>query len=193
VKRLLGFSRLVDRLNERVGQSVSWLVLVAVLVSAGNATVRYSLDMSSNAWLELQWYLFSAVFLLCAGYTLERNEHIRIDVFFGRFSKRTQAWIDVFGTIFFLLPMALIILELSIPVAINAIQSGEYSPNAGGLIRWPVRILVPIGFALLILQAVAELIKRIAFLAGYTSEPGSQVRGYGTDAEDLVKIAEGKE
>lgn len=193
MKRLLGFSRLVDRLNERVGQSVSWLVLVAVLVSAGNATVRYSLDMSSNAWLELQWYLFSAVFLLCAGYTLERNEHIRIDVFFGRFSKRTQAWIDVFGTIFFLLPMALIILELSIPVAINAIQSGEYSPNAGGLIRWPVRILVPIGFALLILQAVAELIKRIAFLAGYTSEPGSQVRGYGTDAEDLVKIAEGKE
>lgn len=193
MKRLLGFSRLVDRLNERVGQSVSWLVLVAVLVSAGNATVRYSLDMSSNAWLELQWYLFSAVFLLCAGYTLERNEHIRIDVFFGRFSKRTQAWIDVFGTIFFLLPMALIILELSIPVGINAIQSGEYSPNAGGLIRWPVRILVPIGFALLILQAVAELIKRIAFLAGYTSEPGSQVRGYGTDAEDLVKIAEGKE
>lgn len=193
MKLLLGFSRLVDKLNEWIGQSVAWLVLAAVLISAGNATVRYSLDTSSNAWLELQWYLFSAVFLLCAGYTLARNEHIRIDVFFGRFSKRTQAWIDVFGTIVFLLPMALIILELSIPVAVSAYQSGEYSPNAGGLIRWPVRILVPIGFALLVLQAIAELIKRVAFLAGYTSEPGSQVHGHGTDVEDLVKIAEGKE
>jgi TRAP-type mannitol/chloroaromatic compound transport system permease small subunit len=193
VKALLRFSRFVDTLNERIGHLVSWLILAAVLISAGNATVRYSLDMSSNAWLELQWYLFSAVFLLCAGYTLQRNEHIRIDVIFGHYSKRTQAWIDLFGTIVFLLPMALIILELSIPVFINAWESGEVSGNAGGLIRWPARILVPLGFVLLVLQGIAELIKRIGYLAGYVEEPGVGVHSHGTDVDELVKIAEGKE
>jgi TRAP-type mannitol/chloroaromatic compound transport system permease small subunit len=192
VKLLLGFSRLIDKVNENVGQLVSWLVLVAVLISAGNATIRYSLDTSSNAWLELQWYLFAAVFLLCAGYTLQRNEHIRIDVVFGYFSKRTQAWIDVFGTLLFLLPMALIILELSIPVFFNAWESGETSPNAGGLIRWPVRLLVPLGFALLVLQAVSELIKRIAYLSGHLAEPGTEVHGHGSEVEAAIKIAEGK-
>jgi TRAP-type mannitol/chloroaromatic compound transport system permease small subunit len=192
VKLLLGFSRLVDKVNETIGQLVSWLVLAAVLISAGNASIRYSLDMSSNAWLELQWYLFAAVFLLCAGYTLQRNEHIRIDVVFGHFSKRTQAWIDVFGTLFFLLPMALIILELSVPVFVNAWVSGETSPNAGGLIRWPARLMVPVGFALLVLQGVGELIKRIAFLAGYTQEPGSELHGHGSEVEAAIKIAEGK-
>jgi TRAP-type mannitol/chloroaromatic compound transport system permease small subunit len=193
VRALLSFSRLIDSLNERVGHVVSWLVLVAVLVSAANATVRYSLDMSSNAWLELQWYLFAAVFLLCAAYTLQRNEHIRIDVVFGHFSKRTQTWIDIVGTLVFLLPMAIIILDLSIPVFINAYQSGEISGNAGGLIRWPARLLVPVGFALLVLQGISELIKRIGYLTGHVEEPGAEVHGHGTDVEELVKIAEGKQ
>ena len=193
MKLLLRFSRFIDTLNQRVGQLVSWLVLAAVLISAGNATVRYSLDMSSNAWLELQWYLFSAVFLLCAGYTLQRNEHIRIDVLFGHYSKRVQTWIDIFGTIFFLLPMAIVILDLSIPVFINAYQSGEVSGNAGGLIRWPARMLVPIGFTLLVLQGIAELIKRIGYLTGHVEEPGVEVHAHGTDTEDLAKIAEGRE
>lgn len=193
MKLLLGFSRLIDTLNERIGRLVSWLILAAVVISAGNATIRYSLDMSSNAWLELQWYLFAAVFLLCAGYTLQRNEHIRIDVLFGHYSKRTQAWIDLFGTIVFLMPMALIILELSVPVFVNAWQSGEVSGNAGGLIRWPARILVPLGFILLVLQGASEAIKRILYLAGYIEDPGAQVHGHGTDVDELVKIAEGKE
>jgi TRAP-type mannitol/chloroaromatic compound transport system permease small subunit len=193
VKLLLRFSRFIDSLNERVGHLISWLVLAAVLISAGNATVRYSLDMSSNAWLELQWYLFSAVFLLCAGYTLQRNEHIRIDVLFGHYSKRTQTWIDIFGTIFFLLPMAIVILDLSIPVFVNAYESGEVSGNAGGLIRWPARILVPIGFTLLVLQGIAELIKRIGYLTGHVEEPGVEVHAHGTDTEEIAKIAEGRE
>jgi TRAP-type mannitol/chloroaromatic compound transport system permease small subunit len=193
VKLLLRFSRFIDTLNERVGHMVSWLVLAAVLISAGNATVRYSLDMSSNAWLELQWYLFSAVFLLCAGYTLQRNEHIRIDVLFGHYSKRTQTWIDIFGTIFFLLPMAIIILELSVPVSVNAYVSGEVSGNAGGLIRWPARILVPFGFTLLVLQGIAELIKRIGYITGHVEEPGVEVHAHGTDTEEIAKIAEGRE
>jgi TRAP-type mannitol/chloroaromatic compound transport system permease small subunit len=193
VKALLGFSRLVDAFNERVGRLVSWLILAAVVISAGNATIRYSLDMSSNAWLELQWYLFAAVFLLCSGYTLQRNEHIRIDVLFGHYSKRTQAWIDLLGTLFFLLPMAIIILDLSIPVFVNAWQSGEVSGNAGGLIRWPARILVPIGFTLLVLQGLAEAIKRAAYLAGYIEDPGTQAHAHGGELDDVVKIAEGKE
>jgi TRAP-type mannitol/chloroaromatic compound transport system permease small subunit len=190
VGALLGLSRLIDGLNERVGRLVYWLVLVAVLISAGNATIRYTLDTSSNAWLELQWYLYSAVFLLCAGYTLLRNEHIRIDVVFGHFSLRTQTWIDVFGTIFFLLPMAAIIFYLSIPVFWNAYVHGEVSSNAGGLIRWPARLLVPVGFFLLVLQGLSELIKRIAFLVGRTDAPGTAFHSHSTETDMLL---EGKE
>jgi len=171
MKPLLTLSRAIDGLNERIGRALMWLVLVAVLVSAGNATTRYMLDIASNAWLELQWYLFAAVFLLCSGYTLRHNEHIRIDVVNSHLSTRTQMWIDIFGLVFFLLPMATIIMWLSWPIFVNAYQSGEVSVNAGGLIRWPARLMVPAGFFLLSLQGLSELIKRIAFLRGLIPNP----------------------
>jgi TRAP-type mannitol/chloroaromatic compound transport system permease small subunit len=177
---LLRFSRAVDALNERVGHIVYWAVLISVLVSSGNAIVRYGLHTSSNAWLEVQWYLFSAVFLLCSGYTLLRNEHIRIDIFFGGFTRRTQTWIDIFGTVFFLLPMAIMIMWLSWPVFWNSYVGGEVSMNAGGLIRWPVKILIPIGFFLLVLQGFSELIKRIAFLKGLAPDPLERTQAHGT-------------
>ncbi|MCX7164110.1 MAG: TRAP transporter small permease subunit [Betaproteobacteria bacterium] len=163
---LLKLSSLIDGLNERVGRAMIWLVLIVVVISAGNAVVRFTFNMSSNALLEIQWYLFSAIFLLSAGYVLKRNEHIRIDVLIGRFSERTQNWVDVFGFLVFLLPMALIIGYLSWPVFTMAWTSGEMSSNPGGLIRWPVRLMMPVGFALLILQGISELVKRLAFLSG---------------------------
>ena len=168
---LLRLSKLIDGLSERVGLAVRWLVLFAVLISAGNAVVRYLLDTSSNAWLELQWYLFAAVFLLCAPYALLNNEHIRIDVISERFSHRVRAWIDVAGTIFFLLPVTAIILWLAWPVFTDSFQRSEMSTDAGGLIRWPVKILIPIGFLLLLVQGLSELIKRIAFLSGRLEDP----------------------
>ena len=171
MKRLLALSRLIDALNERIGRLVYWLVLAAVLVSAGNAVSRYLFNLSSNAWLEIQWYLFSAVFLLCAGYTLLHNEHIRIDVIAGRLSKRAQTWIDIFGCVFFLLPMALVIMWLAWPVFMDAYIHHEISGDAGGLVRWPVKLLMPAGFFLLALQGVSELIKRIAFLLGLIPDP----------------------
>jgi len=174
VKALLALSRTIDTLNDRIGRAVYWLVLLAVLISAGNAIVRKAFDMSSNAYLEIQWYLFSAVFLLCAGYTLLKNEHIRIDVIAGRFSRRTQTWIDVLGTIFFLLPLVALILYESVPWFLRAWQSQEVSPSAGGLILWPAKILVPMGFSLLGLQGLSELIKRIAFLQGLIPDPGEK-------------------
>jgi TRAP-type mannitol/chloroaromatic compound transport system permease small subunit len=171
---LLMISRAIDALNERVGRIVLWFVLVMVLVSAGNAVSRYLFNISSNAFLELQWYLFALVFLLCAGYTLLHNEHIRIDVVTSRFSARTRAWIDVFGTVCFLLPAALFILWLSWPMFANAWVSGEVSSNAGGLIRWPARLMIPVGFLLLSLQGLSELIKRIAFLRGLIPDPAEK-------------------
>jgi TRAP-type mannitol/chloroaromatic compound transport system permease small subunit len=176
MKALLALSRLVDQLNERVGRLVYWCVLVMVLVSAANATSRYALNMASNAWLELQWYLFSVVFLLCSGYTLLHNEHIRIDVVSSRLSRRTQVWIDVFGIVFFLLPMSIFIMWLGWPIFMNAFNSGEISVNAGGLVRWPARLLVPVGFFLLSVQGVSELIKRIAFLMGLIPDPAEKHR-----------------
>jgi TRAP-type mannitol/chloroaromatic compound transport system permease small subunit len=174
VNALLAFSRAVDALNDRIGKAVYWLVLAAVLISATNAIVRKAFDMSSNAFLEIQWYLFSAVFLLCAGYTLLKNEHIRIDVIAGRLSRRTQTWIDVLGTLFFLLPMVALILYESFPWFIRTWQSGEISGSAGGLVLWPAKILVPIGFVLLGLQAFSELFKRIAFLKGVGPDPAEK-------------------
>jgi TRAP-type mannitol/chloroaromatic compound transport system permease small subunit len=171
MKPLLALSRAVDFINEHVGRLVYWGVLIMVLVSAANATSRYALNMASNAWLELQWYLFAAVFLLCAGYTLLHNEHIRIDVVLSRLSRRTQIWIDVFGLVVFLLPMTIFIMWLSWPIFMNAWTSGEISGNAGGLIRWPARLLVPVGFCLLSLQGISELIKRIAYLKGVIPDP----------------------
>lgn len=174
MKPLLVLARAIDWLNEQVGRTLKWLILVMVLVSAGNATSRFLLDRASNAWLELQWYLFSAVFLLCAGYTLLHNEHIRIDVVNSHLSRRTQVWIDVFGIIVFLFPMATIIMWMSWPIFMNAYVTHEASVNAGGLIRWPARLMVPVGFFLLVLQGISELIKRIAFLMGLIPDPAEK-------------------
>lgn len=171
MQALLRVSRLIDGLNERIGRIMYWLVLAAVIVSAGNAISRKVLNLSSNAYLELQWYLFSALFLFCAGYTLLRNEHVRIDVVAGRLSARTQAWIDVFGTVFFLLPMAVLFVYLSWPIFIRTYVQGEISTNAGGLLIWPARFMVPVGFTLLTLQGLSELIKRVAFLTGHGPDP----------------------
>jgi TRAP-type mannitol/chloroaromatic compound transport system permease small subunit len=184
LKTLLALSRLIDALNERVGHGIYWLVLVAVLISAGNAVIRYAFNMSSNAWLEIQWYLFSAVFLFGAGYTLLHNQHIRIDVIAGRLSHRAQAWIDIFGTLFFLLPMAVTIMWLSWPVFVDAYQRNEVSTNAGGLIIWPARLMLPAGFLLLVLQGCSELIKRVAFLCGMIPNPAERVEA--PTAEELL-------
>jgi TRAP-type mannitol/chloroaromatic compound transport system permease small subunit len=163
---LLSLSKYIDALNERIGLGISWALLLAVLICSGNAIVRYTFNTSSNAWLEIQWYLFGAIFLLAASYTLRRNEHVRIDVVVGRFSKRTQVWIDVFGFIFFLLPATLLILYFAVPFAMESVRNQEVSSNAGGLIVWPAKILIPIGFLLLTLQGISELIKRVGFLRG---------------------------
>jgi len=171
---LLSLSRAIDKLNERVGLTVSWLVLAAVLISAANAIVRKAFNVSSNSFLEIQWYLFSVVFLFCAGYTLLRNQHVRIDVIAGRLSPQAQAWIDILGTIFFLMPMAITIMWLSWPVFVQAYQRGEVSTNAGGLLIWPARLLVPIGFFLLVIQGFSELIKRVAFLKGLIPDPAQK-------------------
>jgi TRAP-type mannitol/chloroaromatic compound transport system permease small subunit len=170
-------------------------VLVAVLVSAGNAIIRKTLHMSSNAYLEAQWYLFSAVFLLCAGYALLKGSHVRIDVVTSFLSRRTQVWIDVFGTIFFLMPMALLFIYLSWPVLVRTYVHGEISTNAGGLPIWPARALVPVGFALLVLQGISELIKRIAFLTGAGPDPRPRNEDAEAEkalAEEIRKLAEEK-
>jgi TRAP-type mannitol/chloroaromatic compound transport system permease small subunit len=174
VSSLLSLSRLIDRLNERIGQAFYWLVLVTVVISAANAVVRKVFNYSSNGLLEIQWYFFSAIFLLLAGYTLLRNEHVRIDVISSRLSKRAQTWIDILGTLFFLLPMAILVMWLSWPVFVDAYQRNEVSTNAGGLIIWPARLLVPIGFLLLVAQGGSELIKRIAFLRGLIADPAEK-------------------
>ncbi len=166
MQALLTLSRAIDALNEWVGRAVYWLVLIVALVSAGNAASRYGLGASSNAWLEAQWYLFSAIFLLAAGYTLKHNGHVRIDVIYGRLAPRSRALIDLVGTLLFLLPMTLLIMWLSWAGFAESYAIGEVSPDAGGLLRWPVKLLIPLGFALLALQGLSEIIKRIAFLAG---------------------------
>ena len=182
---LLKLSRLIDSISEFVGRWVAWLVLMAVLISAVNAVVRKAFDMSSNAFLEIQWYLFAAIFMLAAGYTFLRNEHVRIDILTSRLSPRGQNIVDVIGILFFLLPMAGLILWLSWPIVMTSVQSGEMSQNPGGLIRWPVKILLPAGLALLVLQAISELIKRIAFLAGHGPNPLRR-KSAGAGTEDLV-------
>ena len=189
MQALLRVSRAIDWLNERVGRALLWLVLVMVLVSSGNAISRFLLHQSSNAWLELQWYLFAAVFLGCAGYALLHNEHIRIDVVSSRLSRRTQIWIDLFGMALFLLPMSLYITWASWPVFMNAWTSGEVSGSAGGLVRWPARLLVPAGFCLLSLQGVSELIKRIAYLKGLIPDP---VEHHEDPALEQLHVEEGR-
>lgn len=162
----MSLSRAIDTLNEKIAGAVSWALLAAVIICACNALVRYIFKMSSNSWLEIQWYLFAAVFMLASANTLRRDEHVRIDVVTGHFSRRTQVWIDLAGFLLFLMPVCLLILYYGIPFARYSFVSAEMSSSAGGLIVWPVKLLVPVGFALLMLQGISEIIKRIAFLAG---------------------------
>lgn len=189
---LLKLSQLIDWLNERVGKSAFWLVLIMAVISAGNASYRFVFNDSSNGMLEIQWYLFAAVFLLCSPYTLQKNEHVRIDVLSGKLSPRGLAVIDIVGTLFFLLPMVITVLWLSVPLVAESYKINEYSSNAGGLIRWPVKILLPIGFALLALQGISELIKRIAFLAGRIDDPNNKEKGPSAEQELAAAIAAAK-
>ena len=167
MRALLRVSGAIDGVNERFGRIADWCVLLACLISAGNALVRYGFSFSSNAWLEIQWYLFAAMFMLGAPYTLRRNEHVRVDVIYGNLSARLKLWVDLLGGILFLMPPVLIIGWMSWPLFYDSWQSGEVSSNAGGLIRWPVKLLLPLGFGLLALQGLSEIIKRIAALRGY--------------------------
>ena len=188
MQALLSLSRGIDWLNNQIGKLIYWLILVAVLISAGNATIRYTLNTSSNAWLEIQWYLFSAVFLFGAGYALLHNQHVRIDVISSRLSKKAQIWIDILGTLFFLMPMAVTILWLSWPVFIESVYRNEVSTNAGGLTIWPARLMVPVGFLLLILQGLSELIKRVAFLQGLIPDPTELDKGPSAEEELAAEI-----
>jgi len=192
---LLAASRQIDRFNEAIGKSMRWLVLAAVLISAGNAIVRKAFSIGSNSLLEIQWYLFAAVFMLGGGYAFLRNVHVRIDFVSSKLSKRTNTIIDILGIIIFLIPLCLILIHLSWPLFVSALTSGEMSSNSGGLIRWPVMMLIPLGFGLLLLQAFSELTKRFAYLKGLIPEPFS-VEGTQSDeeilAEELAALAEKK-
>jgi TRAP-type mannitol/chloroaromatic compound transport system permease small subunit len=171
VPALLKLSRLIDVLNEWIGKIIIWFVLAAVLISSGNAILRKAFSIGSNAWLEIQWYLFAAVFMLGVGYVFLKNGHVRIDFISSKLSRRTNAIIDILGIVIFTIPLSIILIDLSWPLFTRAYESGEMSQNAGGLIRWPVLLLIPVGFAILLLQSLSELIKRVAFLSGHRSEP----------------------
>ena len=190
--KLLQLSGLIDRFSEFIGRWVAWLVLFAVVISAVNAVSRKAFSVSSNAFLEVQWYLFAGVFLLASGYTMLRQEHVKIDVLSGRFSKRTQIWIDIIGLACFVLPFVVFVIKLAMPLVINAYVSNEMSSNAGGLIRWPVFALLPLGLALLGMQAVSELIKRFAFLQGLIPDPTKKA-GTKSAEEELAEFLMQKE
>jgi TRAP-type mannitol/chloroaromatic compound transport system permease small subunit len=164
VRMLLGASRAIDWFNEQFGVAANWMVLLACLISAGNATSRYLFSLSSNGWLEIQWYMFAGMVLLGAPYTLKMNEHVRVDLVYGMVSERTRIWIDIVGGILFLLPICVILMYFTWPWFVESWRIGEVSTNAGGLIRWPVKLLLPVGFALMALQGISEVIKRIAAL-----------------------------
>jgi TRAP-type mannitol/chloroaromatic compound transport system permease small subunit len=195
MRALLKLSNAIDWLNALVGRYVIWLILASTVISGVNAAVRKAFNMSSNAYLEVQWYLFAASFLLAAGYTLLNHEHVRIDVISSRLSKRGQIWVDIVGFVFFLMPLCFAILWFSIPFFLNGWRSGEMSSNAGGLIRWPVFLMMPLGFGLLMLQGVSELIKRIAFLMGLIEDPTIKKVAKTAEeelAEEIVRLAEAK-
>lgn len=192
---LLKFSRGIDWLNEVVGRNTIWLILASTVISGVNAIVRKVFNYSSNGFLEVQWYLFAAAFLLASGYTLLHKEHVRVDVVSSRFSKRTQIWLDIFGFIFFLGPVCATVIWFGLPFFLQALRSGEMSSNAGGLIRWPVYLFMPLGFALLLLQGVSELIKRFAFLKGLIADPTIKLDAKSAEedlAETLRLLAEAK-
>lgn len=174
---MLALSRMIDAVNERIGKAMGWFILAAVVVSSVNALVRFSINRSSNAWLELQWYLFGAVVLLGAAYTFKQNEHIRIDIVSSRLSKRTRDWIDVVGHLLFLMPLCVIVMWLGWPFFLRSFEQGEVSSSAGGLIVWPAKLLVPLGFTILFVQAISELIKRIAVIRGDIEDPYAENAG----------------
>ena len=171
MKGLLSLSALIDRVNEIIGKAMGAAILAAVLISAGNAVIRKAFNMSSNSWLELQWYLFGAAFMLAAAYTLKQNEHIRIDILYGAFSRRTQHWIDLLGHIFFLMPFVLLMSFMLVPYAWRAFQNGDISTNSGGLVIWPARALLALGVLLLSFQGASEIIKKIAVMRGDIDDP----------------------
>jgi TRAP-type mannitol/chloroaromatic compound transport system permease small subunit len=175
---LLALSRFIDRFNEIVGKSVAWLILLAILVSAVNAVIRKAFNISSNAWLELQWYLFGAAWLLAAAYTLKQNEHIRIDIVYGMFSRRVQHWIDLFGHIVFLMPFVLLMIYYFVPYFTVSFNNGEYSPNSGGLLIWPAKLSLLVGFILLGFQGISEIIKKIAVMRGLIEDPSPFVTSH---------------
>ena len=185
---LMMISRGIDRLNQTVGQFTTWLILATTLISAGNAIVRKAFDSSSNALLEVQWYLFAAVFMLGAGYGLLKNSHVRIDFISGMLSPRTRNWIDVGGIVLALFPFCVICIYLSWPLFMQALNTGEMSSNAGGLIRWPVYALVPAGFTLLMLQGFSELLKRISFLMGQGPDALSSEEAMSDEEKELLAL-----
>ena len=166
MKPLIKIAELIDQLNEKLGFIASVAVIMACLISALNAFVRYGFDYSSNGFLEIQWYMFAYVVMFGTAYVFKMNEHVRVDVLYGRFSTRTQVWIDMFGIVCFMLPVCMMMIYLSAPLFLKMLQSGEMSSNAGGLIRWPAMLALPLGFFLLALQGLSELIKRIGFVTG---------------------------
>jgi TRAP-type mannitol/chloroaromatic compound transport system permease small subunit len=167
LQSLLHISQLIDRLNEKIGAAANLAVLLACLISAGNAMVRYAFDYSSNGWLEIQWYLFAFMVMFGASYTLRRNEHVRVEIFYLFLSERGQLWLDMIGAVVFLIPVCVILSLLAWPFFMQSFSVNEYSPNANGLIRWPIKLVLPLGFALLALQGVSEIIKRAGALKGY--------------------------
>ena len=188
---LLALSRAIDGVNEFIGKWVGWLILLSILISAINAVVRKIFSVSSNAWLEAQWYLFGAAFLLAAAYTLKQNEHIRIDIIYGMFSRRIQHWIDLFGHMFFLMPFVLLMIYYFVPYFLLSYRSGEMSTNAGGLIIWPAKGLLLIGFILLGIQGVSEIIKKIAIIRGDMEDPNPFVTAH--EAAELEGKARAEE
>lgn len=196
MKALLALSRLIDAVNRFVGRAVTWLILLVVVISATNAVIRKTFNISSNAWLELQWYLFGAIFLLAAGYTLLKNEHVRVDVLSQRLSRRTQAMIEIFGVLFFLLPAAVLIMWLSWPMFMDSFVTNEHSSNAGGLLRWPAKLLIPIGFGLLIAAGISHAIKNLGFLLGACPDPMEKQQTKSAEellAEEIAQAAEARQ
>lgn len=187
---LLALSRAIDRLNEFIGKWVSWLILLAILVSAANAIIRKVFDMSSNAWLELQWYLFGAAFMLAAAYTLKQNEHIRIDIVYGMFPRRVQHWIDLLGHVFFLMPFVTLMVFYFVPYVSLSLRSGEMSTNAGGLIVWPAKAILLAGFFLLALQGISEIIKKIAIMRGLMDDPNPFISAHEQAELEAKALAE---
>ena len=190
MQMFLALSRAIDWINESIGKAVGWLILISIFVSAGNAVIRkIAPAYSSNAWLELQWYLYGAAFMMAAAYTLKQNEHIRIDILYGMWSRKAQHRIDLFGHIFFLLPFVTLMVWLLVPYVTRSFNSGEYSSNSGGLILWPAKALLLIGFAQLLAQAFSEIVKKIAVMRGLIEDPTPFVSSHHSaeiEAEDLA-------